>query len=77
MNKIDKFAFIAGGVAAVGLLCVLIFNTSKTVTLSSKDFVCVDAEPFNLETRCMLVRTGMSHTEAEKKVREDRNRRGW
>lgn len=47
---------------AIGTLAVFVAviwwmtDNSKTVNLSSKSFVCVEAEPNGLETRCVAYR---------------------
>ena len=59
MTKLDKF--FLGSIAfalfiLLGWAIYKLFDGTKEVVLSSKQFVCVEAEPFNLETRCVAYR---------------------
>ena len=59
MTKFDKFVLFCAGTCIILIISFLvykIFDGTKEVVLSSKQFVCVEAEPFNLETRCVAYR---------------------
>ena len=54
MKISDKLAIAVGLVAGGAILFILFFSNTKQVTIDSKHFECVQAEPFGLETRCTM-----------------------
>jgi hypothetical protein len=63
MKAIDKFGgwildtragLIFGIIVILAGSGVFIAKASKTVTLSSSEFVCVQAEPWGITTRCTV-----------------------